>query len=235
MIPLPLRTAQDPSALAHELSKELVRLSHQNSPRPIQIALSGGSTPKLWFQILADHYAEQVQWENVEFWWGDERCVPLASSESNAGEALRLLFHKVPAKTHPLPQLVPEAAASAYERLLEQRLPANPAGIPVFDWILLGIGEDGHTASLFPGESYPWRSTCLATHPVSGQVRVSLGMPTLLAAKKLSFLCTGSSKKPILAAIQSRASHAEIWPAYQVAKAHAQCDMWADQAALAEF
>lgn len=215
--------------LTQALCTELLKLSQ--SPSPVHIALSGGSTPKAWFQVLAqENWLNQIKWENLHFWWGDERHVPLSDSQSNAGEALRLVLAQTKAKIHVLrTELNAPSACSVMENELKQ-LPQK-SGLPVFDWMILGIGEDGHTASLFPHQNYPQGSCHLASHPQSGQVRVSLSMAALQNAKRISFLCTGAAKKPILAAMQSNDEIAMAWPAHQLYQLRPDAEFWLDAAA----
>jgi 6-phosphogluconolactonase len=120
------------------------------------VALSGGSTPKKMGELLArPEFASRVPWGETDLFWGDERWVPLASSESNAGEARRAFLDAVPAppeRIHPVATDLasPVRAAEAYEAEI-RRVAGTVEGIPVFDLVLLGMGDDGHTASLFPG------------------------------------------------------------------------------------
>ena len=126
------------------------------------VALSGGTTPKQMGSILArEPYRSRIPWDRVHVFWGDERWVPLGSPESNAGEARRGFLDLVPippGNVHPWDTAAesPREAAAAYETLLRE-LFAEPSGIPRFDLVLLGMGDDGHTASLFPEHRRPGR------------------------------------------------------------------------------
>lgn len=116
------------------------------------VALSGGSTPRRTYELLAsEDYREELPWDAVHLFWGDERCVPLTSNESNAGEAMRLWLDtaRIPeSHIHPIDgTLKPELAAEKYEKEILQFF---GDATPVFDLIFLGLGENGHTASLFP-------------------------------------------------------------------------------------
>lgn len=193
--------AQVVQALADEFQR-LSELKHTT-----HIALSGGSTPKLLFEFIScSAYRESIAWHNLHFWWGDERCVPSSSADSNYGEALRHLFAKIEIDDehiHPIDgALLPEQARLKFCRALEQHLPWVNS-MPRFDWIICGVGEDGHTASLFPGavDYNSERSAVLACHPESGQYRVSLSARALANAKRLSYLALGENKQQVLACV----------------------------------
>lgn len=218
---------KDAPTLAQALCVELQKLSQLG--RPVHIALSGGSTPKLWFATLAQaEWRQSIQWENLHFWWGDERCVPLSSTDSNAGEAIRIALGQTAAHLHVLrTELQPEAAAQNLQQELGLYLPLD-GGFPKFDWMILGIGEDGHTASLFPGYEYPSGIAHTASHPVSGQIRVSLSHKSLIAAHRISFLCSGPAKKPILGHIFAGSECAQPWPAFHVFQDRPDSEFWVD-------
>lgn len=172
------------------------------------IALSGGSTPKYLFQILVERGRGFLPWERVELWWGDERCVAPDHPDSNYGMAYRNLVEPLgldPARVHRMQgERAPDAAAADYERALTQEL-GTP---PVFDVVLLGMGSDGHTASLFPG-SAGVRET--ARYVVANRVdsplthgpatRLTLTYSAINAAKHVWFLVAGVDKAETLAAV----------------------------------
>lgn len=115
------------------------------------IGLSGGNTPKPIFSIIADKHKYSVNWNKVYFFWVDERCVSPHDSESNFGSAKKLMLDYLPGSIFfPIDgNLSPNLAANLYEREIKQKLPFKK-GFPVFDILMLGMGEDGHIASLFP-------------------------------------------------------------------------------------
>ncbi|EHA1126388.1 6-phosphogluconolactonase [Vibrio navarrensis] len=189
--------------------------------RPVHISLSGGSTPKMLFKLLAsDAYATAIQWQNLHFWWGDERCVAPDDAESNYGEANALLFSQVALPAENIHRIrgedEPQMEAERFEREMLALIPTEN-GTPVFDWILLGVGADGHTASLFPGQTNydEEKLAILASHPESGQIRVSKSARVLEAAKRISYLVLGAGKADIVDEINR--SPAEILP-YPAAK-----------------
>lgn len=174
------------------------------------VALSGGSTPKAIYNRLvqADLLAE-VPWDKIHFFVSDERCVPVSSDESNYGNAERLLLSKVGAKStnlHPIvaPDGDPAVAASAYEKLVREIVPPGSDGFPRFDLIFLGMGPDGHTASLFPqtraiGERE--RAVVENFVPKVNANRITFTFPLLNSAANVVFVVGGKDKAPVLVEI----------------------------------
>jgi len=171
------------------------------------VALSGGHTPEALFRVLASQeFRAQVDWGRVELFWGDERAVPPESNESNYGMARRELLIRVPipgGNVHRMEAEKPNIgrAAQDYEDLLREKLPLDSRGFPRFHLIFLGLGPEGHTASLFPGvrgtrETSRWVSTPLV--PKIGSRRMTLTLPVLNAAHRAMFLVSGAEKAEIL-------------------------------------
>ncbi|WP_066631641.1 6-phosphogluconolactonase [Labilibacter marinus] len=184
--------------LASYFGKLLKKRTEQNNK--VSIALSGGSTPKAIFDELAAKYAEIINWSNVLLFWGDERIVPPTDEQSNYKMTVDHLLSKVNIPEENVfrvkGELSSEEACAHYEDLLSQKLNVVD-GIPQFDIMLLGMGDDGHTASVFPYEIDLWdaSSNCVvATHPDSGQKRVSLTGRIINHAKNIFFLVTGEGK-----------------------------------------
>jgi 6-phosphogluconolactonase len=174
---------------------------------PFRIALSGGSTPKKLFSLLAaPDRAARMQWGKLHLFWGDERHVPPESPDNNYGEAKRILLDRVPlppSQIHPIPTAgTPDADAAAYARLLQQEYCAptlNPAQ-PLFDINFLGLGEDGHPASLIPGQPILNERTAWVAAVGQGrpEVRITMTYPVLESARTVAFLVTGAGKADIL-------------------------------------
>jgi 6-phosphogluconolactonase len=171
------------------------------------VALSGGHTPATLFGALASpEFRGQVDWGRVEVFWGDERAVPPESKESNYGMARRELLIRVPipgGNVHRMEADRPNIgrAAQDYEDLLREKLPLDSRGFPRFDLIFLGLGPEGHTASLFPGvrgirETSRWVSTPMVAK--LGAKRMTLTLPVLNAAHRAMFLVSGAEKAEIL-------------------------------------
>lgn len=164
------------------------------------IALSGGSTPKAIFELLAKEYAKSIDWSKIKFFWGDERCVPPSDSESNFRMTREHLFDHVDTRAIHIfrvkGELDPEEAVENYIEAIEENVPFVN-GLPQFDIMLLGMGDDGHTASIFPHQMGLWDSDnlCeLAQHPDSGQFRVTLTGKVINNSKQIFFLVTGDNK-----------------------------------------
>ena len=173
------------------------------------VALSGGSTPKQMGAILArEPYRSRLPWDRVQVFWGDERWVPLGSPESNAGEAKRGFLDLLPispGNVHPWDTEAesPREAASAYETLLRDRFD-QPNGIPRFDLVLLGMGDDGHTASLFPNTDALAANDRLAVAnfvPRMDATRLTLTAPVLNAGREIIFLVGGPGKADTLESV----------------------------------
>jgi 6-phosphogluconolactonase len=164
------------------------------------VALAGGTTPERAYRLVAPS-----GWDGVELWFGDERCVGPEDPESNYRMVSETLLPHAPgAVVHRIEgELGAEAAASAYETEVRGRLEIGAAGLPLFDLVLLGIGEDGHTASLFPGDPVldVRGVACVAVHnaPKPPPDRVSLSLEALRAARACVLLASGTGKAEPLA------------------------------------
>ena len=199
---------EDAEALARHSAEWLCALARA-SEDDFAVCLSGGSTPRRLYELLAEpEIASGFPWERVHWFWGDERFVPHDHPESNYRMARDAFLSRVPAPAaniHAIPTegVSPLQAAAAYEAVLKrfyggERLDAER---PLFDVTLLGIGADGHTASLFPGqpaldESHHW--AVAAAGP-----RVTLTYPTLDSSRELAFLVAGAEKREILLRVQA--------------------------------
>lgn len=202
VFPTPLDLAE---SLASRLSKSIDSAFKRNSL--ITIALSGGNTPKLLFSVLKDNYADNINWRSVHLFWVDERCVAPDDKESNYGMTAELLPLKTaipPGNVHRIRgEDDPGTEADRYSReILKYTGLRN--GLPEFDIVILGMGEDGHTASIFPGnmDLINSKKICeVAIHPVTGQYRVTLTGPVINNAKDIIFMVSGSNKASVVAEI----------------------------------
>jgi 6-phosphogluconolactonase len=194
----------DPAALAAAAAEEFCRAA-ESSTGPFRVALSGGSTPKALFALLADSsapYRARVPWERLHFFWGDERCVPPDHADSNYRMAREAMLSKVPApdaNVHRIQGELPDfdKAADEYEEMILREFDA----LPRFDFVFLGLGPDGHTASLFPGTMAVVETKKLVTSVWVEEKkthRITLTLPVLNAAKKIMFLVEGAEKAEIL-------------------------------------
>lgn len=169
------------------------------------IALAGGSTPLALYRVLGTpRLRNAIQWNVVQVFWGDERCVPPDHPDSNYGAAKTSLLNTsgIPdTNTHRIRgEDTPEEAAAAYESLLREVLRCAPDEVPALDLALLGIGNDGHTASLFPGGRELHEQTRLVTAVVKtdGTKRLSMTLPLLNRARNVVFLVCGEAKAKTL-------------------------------------
>ena len=201
----------------------------------VTVALSGGSTPIKLFQIWADEYRTRIDWSRIHFFWGDERCVPHESPESNFGEANRIwLSHvDIPASNiHPIMgDADPIQEAIRYQSEIGRWVPAVD-GVPQFDLILLGMGSDGHTASIFPDQMELLTSDQLcavAEHPVSGQKRISITGRLIDHGLWVAFLIAGKDKQETLDQVLTQKGDYQKFPAAMIEAK--QVDFFVDQAA----
>ena len=214
-------TAEDLAQLAANLVKQTIDDARTLYPKAL-IALSGGSTPKRMGQILAaEPFADSVAWQDAEFFWGDERWVPLESPESNAGEAMRgFLDHvRVPqSQIHPFAYAdsTPEASAAEMEATIAS---FGDHQTPRFSLILLGMGDDGHTASLFPGTSAVRETEKLV---VSNRVdkldttRLTFTPRLINAAHQVTFLAGGAGKADMLHQVLDGPINVDLYPSQVV-------------------
>jgi 6-phosphogluconolactonase len=184
-------------------------LNHLKDERKLTVALPGGSTPAMVFRYLSVRHKATIDWTKIDFFWGDERCVPPEHEESNFRMArINLMdplgitegnIHRVRGEDDP------EQALEHYTRVLHSQVRQHD-NLPSFDLILLGMGDDGHTASLFPDDESALASddACIvASHPDTGQKRITLTLPVLNNARQVVFLVTGISKAEMVKKVLS--------------------------------
>ncbi|MEM8999291.1 MAG: 6-phosphogluconolactonase [Bacteroidota bacterium] len=183
------------------------------------VALSGGSTPKIVFDVLASEFRDSIDWSTVHFYWGDERCVPPTDEESNYRMTHEHLFSKLKVPKANIHRILgenePQGEAFRYANLLEINLDRIDE-VPQFDLVILGMGDDGHTASIFPHEIDLWNADdhcVVATHPISGQQRVSINGKVINGSKEVAFLVTGKGKAEKVEQIHHKKQGSEKYPA----------------------
>ena len=192
-----IKCYQNINEIAYALIQKLTHISQLDKTQ--HIALSGGQTPTQIFEIMKIHHSsssDQINWDRLHFWWVDERFVSYSDPESNYGTAFKTFFHQLnPSHLHPIPLL--ETLSDSLKQYEEN---LNKYKIDSFDWIWLGIGEDGHTASIFPGQDAMHASGKLVEtqHPVTNQSRIGFTLPFINQAKYVSFIALGERKKDIL-------------------------------------
>lgn len=236
--------APDAMALAEFAARSFLHASQAaiHARGRFSVALSGGSTPqKMYIRLSQSPFIEQVDWSRVFLFWGDERCVPPDHAESNFGAARKALLDGAPiprANIHRIPgELGPERAADLYEQDLRAFFAGEDP--PHLDLILLGLGEDGHAASLFPDspallEGEHWTAAVMhAGGPPPLVPRVTLTLPVLNAAREILFLVSGENKASILAGVFSPPSSLnDIYPAQLIRPISGRVRWLADRAAL---
>ncbi|MET7027797.1 6-phosphogluconolactonase [Sediminicola luteus] len=207
--------------VAKRFSEYLVKIT--DSKEEVHIALSGGSTPKIVFDMLASEYGTDINWDNVHFYWGDERCVPPTHEESNYKMTLNHLFEKISIPAANIHRIQgeddPAQEAKRYAQLLDDKLPKRKK-TPQFDLVILGMGDDGHTASIFPHEIELWdaKANCaVAIHPDSGQRRITITGKIINNAKEVAFLVTGAGKAEKVEEIMKKEGDYANYPATLVA------------------
>ena len=192
---------------ATQLTEALLKQIREAPKKPFSIAISGGNNPALLFRLWANDYRTRFPWERIQLYWVDERCVPPTDTESNFLMTKTNLLDAVPLCEQQIFRIHGEADPSEeairYTKLVQKNLPEE-SNLPVFDCILLGVGPDGHTSSVFPGQEDLYK---IATpyienaHPQTKQVRVALMPRTILNARKIFFFATGAEKADILKAV----------------------------------
>jgi 6-phosphogluconolactonase len=216
-----LPTAYD---TANRLAMDFIRFTENmlQYREKLYIAISGGSTPQLMFDIIAKEYPGALPWKQLHFFWVDERCVLASSAESNYGNAYRILFSNVDISAeniHPIhggDDPLTEVVRYTGEILAHVPCVKN---LPVFDLILLGMGNDGHTASIFPGQPGLFETTAICSisqHPETCQKRITLTGKVINNAQDVVFLVTGSNKAETLKSIINNESEAPLYPAKMV-------------------
>jgi 6-phosphogluconolactonase len=204
------------------------------------VALSGGSTPKELYMILGNKpYADRIDWERIHLFWADERCVPPEHGDSNFRLARELLISRVPIPGENIHRIRGEAGAEKAAAAYEQDLKAyfGNGDWPSFDLAILGTGEDGHTASLFPGFPQVQEQRRLAAPVFAGaekRDRVTLTLPVLNHARRVLFLVAGPSKSRIVRSIL-RDGNPDGLPAGLVQPAAGVCTWFLDEDAAASL
>jgi len=190
------------------------------------IALSGGNSPKILFDVLAGKFAKKIFWDNVYFWWSDERCVSPEDNDSNYKMAKEYLLDPLKidyGHIHRIKgELKPEEASVDYSAKMTKELKQRE-GFPVFNLILLGMGPDGHTASIFPNQMDILKSEkcCeVSSFPATGQKRVTFTVKLINNADHIIFFVPGSSKQQRIKEIVCEDDQALKFPAYYICPKH---------------
>jgi 6-phosphogluconolactonase len=223
-----IKILADANEVAHEAAAEFIRIATTaiEAQQRCTIALAGGSTPRTLYSLLADEESlrQQLDWSRLHFFWGDERHVPPDHPDSNYRMANEAMLAKVPAPVENIHRIrgeEPDAqkAADEYQEELRRSLQLQPAQLPRFDLVLLGMGPDGHTASLFPGTTalQEMHRLVAATWVEKFKTdRVTFTFPVLNNAANVIFLVCGAEKVPVLRTVLGPGSSPAPFPAQLV-------------------
>ncbi len=233
-------TAQSLAEFACDWLVNLIEEHCRTHSAPFTLALSGGSTPKRLYQLLAELPVATIDWKRIVLVWGDERNFPKEHADSNFRMVKENLLDHIDIPPEnilavPNPGALPEVAAQQYEALLRKELSPGANGFPVIDCVLLGMGEDVHTASLFPQtmalrESSRWT---VANHvPQHNTWRVTLTAPCINSARHVAFLLSGQGKESALQTLWYGPFDPQLYPAQLIQPTDGQLWFLADRAAV---
>jgi 6-phosphogluconolactonase len=210
-----------------------------------RIAISGGSTPKRMLAMMADPakpFLASIPWDKLELFWVDERCVPPTHADSNYKMTKEAMLDHVPlpaAQIHRIEgELDPTEGAARYESDIRNSFKLEGAETPTFDLILLGMGDDGHTASLFPHTEALHELSLLVTAnhvPQKDSWRVTLTLPVILHGKKVAFLIEGAGKADVLAEVLQGPYDPESRPSQLIRPVSGEVSFLLDSAAAAKL
>ncbi len=232
----------DIDTLSHEAAQYIVRIASESivTRGRFTIALSGGTTPRTLYGLLgSEPYRGQIDWALVDIFWSDERCVPPDSPDSNYHMAQEVLLSRIPIpaqQVHRMPADQPDrdAASQAYAEEMQRTFGTN--GIPSFDLIQLGMGPEGHTASLFPHQASlheQQRLVIPVSVPKPPPDRLTFTPPVLNAARNVLFLVTGADKADALHAVLEGPYQPDEYPAQIVRPPHGEV-VWMLDTAVAQ-
>jgi len=208
-----VNTFLSPEETCKGLTEYLIKHVFNKKDKTVNIALSGGSTPKLLFELWATSYKDDILWDHIRFFWVDERCVPPSHPESNYKMIQTSLLNPLDIHKDKVFRMHgeddPENEVLRYNKLLINELPLVD-GLPQFDLILLGMGNDGHTASIFPDQLHLMQQKALCAvgvHPKSKQKRITMTGKMINHAKNKIFLVTGKDKKEMMTKVIKLKDH----------------------------
>jgi len=242
----PMQVSQTQKDLSNGVAFKVAELAGQASRegRRFTVALSGGSLLDILSPpLVTKPLRSRINWTAWEVFWADERCVPLDSPESNFAAAKRLLFDRVGiprAQIHAIDdRLAPAAAASSYEAGLKEVFQAEAGQMPRFDLVLLGMGEDGHTASLFPGhellhEEQRWVAPIFDA-PKPPHQRITLTLPVINHAREVIFVVAGGGKARALRAVFDAGGRDHRLPAARVSPSGGKVSWFVDSEAAKDL
>ncbi len=240
-----IRTLTTPQELFSAAAEEVVRTAKQAVAQRgrFTIALAGGSTPKSLYNLLAANARATLPWDQMFFFWGDERHVPPTNPDSNYRMADETMLSKIPVAAGNVFRIAAEnpdaaAAAASYEQTLRKFFQLEAGQVPTFDLILLGMGPDGHTASLFPGTAALQEKSRLVVPNWVEKLkasRITLTLPVLNGARCVMFLVSGTDKATVLRAVLEEDVPAEQYPSKLVRPGNGKLIWLVDRAAASSL
>jgi len=241
---MPVLIYPDKDTLSHAAAQHIVQIASESivTHGRFTLALSGGSTPKTLYGLLgSEPYCRQIDWAQVEVFWSDERCVPPESEESNFHLAQEVLLNRVPlppTQIHRMPADLPDRDAASRDYSLEIQKVFGTNRVPSFDLLQLGMGPEGHTASLFPHQPSLHEQERLVipvTVPKPPPPRLTFTPPLLNAAAHVLFLVTGADKADALHAVLEGLYQPDEYPAQLVRPTKGEVTWMLDTAAAAKL
>ncbi len=234
--------AADPVGLAHAAAERFADIAEEAVARDgrFTVALAGGSTPKGLYSVLAtEPYRSRVPWREALVFWGDERCVPPDHADSNYQTATETLLRHVPIPAAQIHRMRgedpdPDRAAADYEWLLRLTFQRESRLLPRFDLVLLGMGADGHTVSLFPGSPALRESARLVVAPYVARLqthRLTLTLPVLNGARSIFFLVSGEEKARMLKTVLEAVGRSHEIPSQMIFPSRGTITWFVDSAA----
>ena len=223
--------------VAEKLASRIYSIVEKNDSKGDKtfIAVSGGNTPKILFNILAEEYREKINWSNTIFFWVDERCVPPEDQDSNYGMTKKFLFDKIDIPEENIHRVkgenIPEKEAVRYSSEIDELLKFKNK-FPNFDLMIMGIGPDGHTASIFPNQLELLRSEhvcAVGVHPQSGQKRVTLTGNVINNSDNVIFLIIGKDKAEVVVDIIKQRNGFEKYPTAHIAPENGTYEWYLDE------
>lgn len=233
-----LHIAKDATTLSLELAEWLNKYIQKVLTKKdrFTFVLSGGSTPKQLYTLLAQSpYSENIPWEKLHFFWGDERAVPYEDSRNNAKMAYDELLNKVGVQSENIhvmrTDIGPEESAAEYQKILEQYFDGEET---TFDFVLLGMGDDGHTLSLFPGtpvihEQNAWATAFFLS--AQDMYRITLTAPVVNLAACVAFLAVGAGKAEVLQKVLEGDFEPDTYPSQVIKPVKGELHWFIDEAA----
>ncbi|MGA8264993.1 MAG: 6-phosphogluconolactonase [Ignavibacteriaceae bacterium] len=225
--------------VAEKLASRICSVIEKNNSKSGKtfIAVSGGNTPKILFNVLAEEYREKISWNNTIFFWVDERCVPPEDRDSNYGMTKKFLFDKIDIPEDNIHRVrgenIPEKETVRYTAEIDGLLKFRNK-YPNFDLMIMGIGTDGHTASIFPDELQLLKSEkvcAVAVHPQSGQKRVTLTGKVINNSDNVFFLIIGEDKAKVVADIIKQKKNFKKYPTANIEPVNGTYEWYLDTSA----